>query len=46
MSHMGSNFIRDKIMNILIEKIIELDSLESRDSIIQNYLAFINHSNY
>ena len=31
MSHMGSKSIRDKIMNLLIDKIIELDSLESRD---------------
>ncbi|CAD8119653.1 unnamed protein product [Paramecium sonneborni] len=46
MSHMGSKFIRDKIMNMLIDKIIELDTLESRDSIIQNYLGFINHQNY
>ncbi|CAD8124292.1 unnamed protein product [Paramecium sonneborni] len=46
MSHMGSKFIRDKIMNLLIEKIIELDSLESRDLIIQNYSGFINHQNY
>ncbi|CAD8179640.1 unnamed protein product [Paramecium octaurelia] len=46
MSQMGSKSIRDKIMNFLIEKIIELDSLESRDQIIQNYLGLINHSNY